>query len=109
MNKFRQFYDEGKLNEQIAETLGYYQEVHPESGMTIWYSPKDKQKWYLPLWDKDKNPWVEGSEVVEYLENNNLIPEFEHSIGNRHFKPYLFVSAQDYAQAFIELVLDNVS
>ena len=64
---------------------------------------------HLPDWEHDKNLWVEGSEVVEYIKKNNLTVLFDNKL-DECFIQYekdswvLFLPASDYAKAFLEVV-----
>jgi len=143
-NQFAKFYAAKQWNECIALALGrkppldlgletwtklyktnediYY--WHCEDGRTA-----TKQEWdlrhYWVLngkvidinWDSDKNLWVEGSEVVEYVDKNNLesafidklfgLDEGVSAVGKEFGWDAITLPPLDYAKALVEVIKEQ--
>jgi len=125
---FKQFAKNNQLNEGIAVALEYthhlynpIEGIHPDLWANQW---KDKDGFLrkLPQWDKDKNLWTEGSEVVEFMREEKLHYRFVDKvlinrykaidtndwkdIGSRTIMIYHLMSlpAYDYAQTLVDMI-----
>jgi len=118
------------INERIALKLGYeigdfllpiinaLPDTHKLKCRFNYKSPDGIGLSVLPNWSGDKNLWVEGSEVVEYLREKNI--EWTFTVGLLGVNPCLVsadglsdmydlimqlphLPASDYAQAFLDV------
>lgn len=109
---FNEFYAEGRLNECIAVWLG--KDPYP---VLDW---SDLHHYYIncnpiPSWTTNKNPWVEGSEVVEKMQCEDIIFAFMIQLGGIMVDRYrpesnyslMMLPPEDWAKALCEVIYER--